>query len=59
MLLWLFREQEMVNLIHQKRYTEAIEVAIALDQPYRICKMIQGGALMYYFSSKQMLLSSS
>ena len=40
--LQLLREQELSNLLHQKDYVRAVGVAITLDQPNRILKILQG-----------------
>lgn len=40
--LQLLREQELSNLLHQKDYVKAVGVAITLDQPNRILKILQG-----------------
>ena len=38
----ILREQELSNLLHRKDYVRAVGVAISLDQPYRVLKILQG-----------------
>ncbi len=38
----LLQEQELSNLLHRKDYLKAVGVAISLDQPYRVLKILQG-----------------
>ena len=41
---WFFfsREQELQNLLQQKKYTKAIGLAIRLEQPFRALNMFKG-----------------
>ena len=38
----MLQEQDLSNLLHRKDYVKAVGVAISLDQPYRVCKILQG-----------------
>lgn len=38
----ILREQELSNLLHHKDYVRAVGVAISLDQPFRVLKILQG-----------------
>ena len=38
----MLREQELSNLLHHKDYFRAVGVAISLDQPFRVLKILQG-----------------
>lgn len=43
----LLQEQELSNLLHCKDYAKAVAVAISLDQPYRVLKILQGIGVIY------------
>jgi len=36
------REQELSNLLHDKDYIKAVAMAIKLDQPMRVYKILTG-----------------
>lgn len=36
------REQELSNLLHDKKYIDAVGLAISLDQPWRVLKVFKG-----------------
>lgn len=38
----ILQEQELNNLLHHKDYVRAVGVAISLDQPFRVLKILQG-----------------
>ena len=38
----ILREQELSNLLHRGDYLRAVGVAISLDQPFRVLKILQG-----------------
>ena len=38
----ILREQELSNLLHHKDYVRAVGVAISLEQPFRVLKILQG-----------------
>ena len=38
----ILREQELSNLLHHGDYLRAVGVAISLDQPFRVLKILQG-----------------
>jgi len=42
MLLFLHRQQELSNLIANKKYLEAIGLAITLEQPFRVLNIMKG-----------------
>ena len=42
MTLVFFREQELQNLLHHKKYLKALGLAISLDQPFRVLSVIKG-----------------
>ena len=37
-----YREQNLSNLIQQKKFLKAIGVAIILEQPFRVLKIMKG-----------------
>ena len=37
-----FRQQELSNLLHEKKYLKALGIAISLDQPHTVLKVIKG-----------------
>ena len=37
-----FREQELSNLIHNKKFLKAIGLAITLEQPFRLLTILKG-----------------
>lgn len=40
--LFLHRQQELSNLITNRKYLEAIGLAITLEQPFRVMNIIKG-----------------
>lgn len=36
------RKQELSNLLHEKKYLKALGLAISLDQPHTVLKVIKG-----------------
>ena len=47
MCIFLHREQELSNLMHDKKYIEAIGLAITLDQPYRVLTIMKGKLISF------------
>ena len=43
----ILREQELSNLLHHKDYVRAVGVAISVDQPFRVLKILQGQQYFY------------
>lgn len=41
-LLCVFRQQELSNLLHEKKYLKALGLAISLDQPHTVLTVIKG-----------------
>lgn len=41
------REQELSNLLHEKRYLKALGLAISLDRPHTVLTVIKGGFMLY------------
>lgn len=37
-----FRQQELSNLLHEKKYLKALGIAISLDQPHTVLRVIKG-----------------
>lgn len=46
-----YREQQLSNLIHKKKYLKAIGLAITLEQPFKVLKILKGEGI-----SEQLLL---
>lgn len=40
------RQQELDNLLHEKRYLRALGLAISLDRPHTVLTVIQGQCLL-------------
>ena len=36
------REQELLNLLHDKDYVRAVGVALSLEQPFRVLTILKG-----------------
>lgn len=42
-----FREQELSNLLHEKRYLKALGLAISLDRPHTVLTVIKGEFMLH------------
>ena len=45
----IYREQELANLLLQKKYLKAIGLAITLEQPFRVLNIMKGMFLVLQF----------
>ena len=39
----LLQQQELSNLIHEKRYHEALSLALSMEKPYHTLNIVRGG----------------
>lgn len=43
-----FRQQELSNLLHEKNFLKALGIAISLDQPHTVLRVIKGTVISHY-----------
>lgn len=47
----VWRQQELSNLLHEKKYLKALGLAISLDQPHTVLTVIKGNFTSALFHS--------
>lgn len=45
----MYREQEVSNLVVNKKYHEALKIALNLNQPYRALTIFKGANTRFFF----------